>query len=153
MLKRILPALICALLALPAYPAGAVNGTDVLDLSTLTPDMLGTKIVSEIFDNAVPGMRIETKWPVTICLAQRNLQGRHIDATTLTFSAQMKGANVQGSAYLEMYLHVPGNQGGAYFTRNLQRPLSAADTVWERYEASFQLAPGQVPDQVTLNLV
>jgi hypothetical protein len=153
MLKRLLPVLICAFLALPVLPARAVTGTDVVDLSIITPDMLGTKIVSEIFDNTMPGLRIETKWPVTLCIAQKDLRGKHIDATTLTFSAMMKGRDVQGSAYLEMYLHVPGSQAGAYFARGLQRPLSTVDTGWEKYEASFQLAPGQVPDQVTLNLV
>jgi hypothetical protein len=109
---------------------------------------LGTKIQSDLAEEAVG---IETGWPTTINITATDVRDKHLDQTTLTYTAEMKSEKLAGSAYLEMWVHVP-NGSQTIPVRGLTRPLMST-MPWSKYEASLQLTKGQVPDYVTLNLV
>jgi hypothetical protein len=153
MFKRFLPLMLFALLA--AAPASFAAPGDPQDIlkgwEVISPDVLGLRISRNIDEKAVT---VETKWPTTICVTPVDLRDKHIDRTTLTFSAELKSSDLTGAAFLEMWLHVPGMEKGYIVTRGYQRPLQkTSPAVWSKFEVSFALSKNQVPDQAILNLV
>ena len=107
--------------------------------------MLGTKL-SQTAEGA---LRVETKWPVTINLAQLEVAAEN---TVLTYAAELKALELSGAAYLEMWVHLPGEKGGWYFSRGLDNQLTKAGE-WKNFSTPFMLKAGQAADKVTLNLV
>ena len=67
----------------------------------------------------------------------------------LTYRAEMKGEQVEGRAFLEMWCAIPGR--GEFFSKGLHQPLSGTSD-WARYEIPFYLKRGQMPDLIKLNL-
>jgi hypothetical protein len=73
-----------------------------------------------------------------------------VDYATLTYRARMKAEDVQGKAYLEMWVRVPGR--GEFFSRGLAQPLHGSSG-WASYEIPFFLDEhGLRPDLVKLNV-
>lgn len=155
MIRKLLPLLVLALLfCAPASFAADPNEKDILKdpmwSGLIAPERLGLKLESELKDSAV---RVETGWPVTVNLTTVDASKMHLDQTTITFSADLKGgADFTGNAVLEMWLHVPGGMGGNFHRQNIDRPLHGKSP-WSRYQTSFTLTQGQVPDKIYLNLV
>lgn len=153
MFKKVFPILLLALLVLaPATFAADVDPHEILKdpmwSGLIPPERLGLKIIPDLQEEAV---RVETGWPVTINMATVDMRNLHLDQTTLTFSADMKG-DFTGNAYLEMWLHVPGGTGGNFHRLSLERPMQGKSP-WSRFQTSFSLAKGQVADVAYLNLV
>jgi hypothetical protein len=67
-----------------------------------------------------------------------------------SYRARLRGENVAGRAYLEMWLTVEGK--GEFFSRALHSQISGTSE-WATHEASFFLEDGQVPKRVKLNVV
>lgn len=73
-----------------------------------------------------------------------------IEDALLLYRASIRTERVEGSAYLEMWVQVPGF--GEAFSRDLQTPLSGSNE-WSTEETPFFLQAGQNPENVRLNLV
>lgn len=126
----------------------AAAPADVIPLSNLSPATLGTHIAQD----GEGIVRIDTQTPITINLASADISAQHLENTTLHFSAMLKAKDLDGSAYLEMWVHFPGVKGGNYFSRGLDNLLTKSED-WKLFHTPFLLKPGQSPDKVTLNLV
>src|SRR6185295_6445049 len=112
-------AFLAAALMLTALPARAET-TDLFLWKGMTPEKLGTNIGQDGADV----IRVDTKWPTTINIAEIDLKNAHIEDTALKYTAQMKEEGLDGTAYLEMWVHFPGAKGGIYFSRGLDNQLS-----------------------------
>ena len=73
-----------------------------------------------------------------------------VETCMLTYRAQLKTKDVQGSAYLEMWCRLPGR--GEFFSKGLHNSVKGTNE-WASYEVPFYLKRGQRPDLVKLNLV
>ena len=94
------------------------------------------------------GWRIDSRDKRTVRLFDVPVSS--IEQCMVTYRAQMKTANVQGGAYLEMWCRFPGK--GEFFSRGLQTPVSGT-TDWTTEETPFFLQKGENPDNIKLNLV
>ncbi|OYW20869.1 MAG: hypothetical protein B7Z55_06620, partial [Planctomycetales bacterium 12-60-4] len=65
------------------------------------------------------------------------------------YRAKLKTENVQGRAYLEMWVRFPGQ--GEFFSKGFQHALSGTNG-WAEYEIPFFLKKGEEPDLVKLNV-
>jgi hypothetical protein len=68
----------------------------------------------------------------------------------VSFRAKLRGENVEGRAYLEMWVTVKGR--GEFFSRALHSQLSGTSD-WSTHEAPFFLEPDQEPTRAKLNVV
>jgi hypothetical protein len=142
MLKKILP------LAFLAFLLPCVAFADTLldqKLDVISPDVLGLRLKPDLANQA---LKIDTEWPTTICIKQLNLIEKRVADTTVTYSAEVKSQDLDGAAYLEMWLHFPGATK-AVVARSLLRPVKGTQS-WTKLETSFALSKGQVPDRATL---
>ena len=73
-----------------------------------------------------------------------------IENSTLIYQASLKSENLDGKAYLEMWVRLPGK--GEFFSRGLDRPLTGTMS-WMTVATPFFLQTGQKPDLIRLNLV
>ncbi len=73
-----------------------------------------------------------------------------VEDTRLIYRARLKGKDISGKAYLEMWVRLPGQ--GEYFSRGLNQPITGS-TNWASREIPFFLKKGQRPDLIRLNLV
>jgi hypothetical protein len=114
-----------------------------------SPAQLGTTIAAdpEVKREGKASIRVQTRWPTTVCLAE--IDDIETDDTTLVFRAQLKAQELEGQAYLEMWVHL---EEGAYYSRGVLAAVRDT-TDWQSAETPFQLKPGQVARKVTLNLV
>jgi hypothetical protein len=91
-------------------------------------------------------IKISTKWPTTVCLAE--VTGPDIQNAKLVYKARVK-SDLQGTAFLEMWAHVGGGQ---YFSRGMNDPVQGK-TDWKAIQPPFFFQKGQKPTRVTLNIV
>ena len=68
----------------------------------------------------------------------------------LSYRAKLRGENVQGRAYLEMWVTVKDR--GEFFSRAFHSAISGTSD-WATHEAPFFLEPDQVPTRAKLNVV
>jgi hypothetical protein len=68
----------------------------------------------------------------------------------LSYRAKLRGENVSGRAYLEMWVTV--RDKGEFFSRALHSQLSGTSD-WSTHEAPFFLEADQVPTRAKLNVV
>lgn len=141
--------------ASPPQPAASAEpvpaqepAQDIFAAGSLAPGKLGVKILPD--ENGA--VRIETKWPVTINLAEVDISARKLEKGVLWYEAEMKSSGISGMAYLEMWVHFPGEKGGYYFSRGLDNVLTQAQD-WETFRTPFFLKDAPVPDKVVLNVV
>ncbi len=105
------------------------------------------------FDEAVTSdgdgaLRLEAAQPTSFRLFE--VEGVNVEDAVLTYRARLRTENVQGQAYLEMWVRVPGI--GEAFSRGLHAPLSGTID-WTSQEIPFFLEAGQTADLVKLNVV
>jgi len=94
------------------------------------------------------GWRVERPSAGSVPLFE--VPGRRLENTVLTYRARMRGNDVAGKAYLEMWVRVPGE--GEFFSRGLAQPLQGTSG-WATYEIPFFLnEPGVAVDLVKLNV-
>lgn len=120
---------------------------DVVSLKGLSAATLGTRVTQD----GKGVVRIDTQTATTINLASADVSAQHLEDTTLMFRASMKAKGLTGMAFLEMWVHFPGEKGGIYFSRGLDHPLTKEED-WKEFETPFFLKKGQMPDMVILNL-
>jgi hypothetical protein len=105
------------------------------------------------FDPAVSSdgkgsLRIDARSPLPVPLFE--ITDVSIENATLLYQASLQSENLDGKAYLEMWLRFPGK--GEFFSRALDRPVTGSMT-WITVAAPFFLKPGEKPDLIRLNLV
>jgi hypothetical protein len=93
------------------------------------------------------GWRAEVGQTRTIRLFEISDPG--VEQCMLTYRAQLRGANVQERAYLEMWCRLPG--GGEFFSKGFHDTVTGT-TDWAGYEIPFRLRKGQRPDLLKLNI-
>ncbi|MCA9404245.1 MAG: hypothetical protein KC897_10715 [Candidatus Omnitrophica bacterium] len=145
-MRKIILGLVPALM-LTAAPAAAeqivaVNLDDAGTLATLIET--DTKIKTE-GDGSI---RITAAWPVTVPL--HDASGLNLDNVKLVYKAQVRSKDLVGKAYLEMWVRVKGQ---AYFSRGTTSFIEGTNKKWQTIVTPFILQPGQVADQVMLNII
>jgi len=73
-----------------------------------------------------------------------------IENTTLLYQASLQTQSLDGKAFLEMWVRIPGK--GEFFSRGLDRPVTGTVS-WMTAVTPFSLEAGQKPDLIRLNLV
>ncbi len=135
-------------LAFAVFVGASLAAQQLASVRFDNPSSLGLVITTEPADKPAGAkvVKISTKWPTTVCLGE--VQGPGIDDARLVYSARVKTA-LQGSAYLEMWVHVAGGQ---YFSRGLDNQAQGTAD-WRVLQTPFFLQKGQKPSKVTLNVV
>jgi len=72
-----------------------------------------------------------------------------VEPSVLTYRAELKAADVEGGAYLEMWCRLPGR--GEFFSKGLHQKVSGT-VGWSSYEVQFTLKAGERPDLIRLNV-
>lgn len=93
-------------------------------------------------------VRITTVWPTMVPL--HNAEGLNLDNSKLVYQAKVRSKDLQGSAYLEMWVRVKGQ---AYYSRGTQSFVDGTTKKWKTIVTPFILQPDQVADQVILNII
>jgi len=73
-----------------------------------------------------------------------------IDNAVLIYQASLQSEKLDGRAFLEMWVRIPGK--GEFFSRALDRSVTGTMS-WMTVAAPFFLQDGQKPDLIRLNLV
>jgi len=142
-MKRLLLILVALLLM-----GGPASAQELKRISLDDASTIGLQVQS---DSAVKAegkasIKITTKWPTTVCLAEVN--GPDIENAKLVYKAKIK-SELQGTAFLEMWAHVGGGQ---YFSKGMNDPVQGKSD-WKTIQTPFMFQKGQKPTKVTLNIV
>ena len=93
-------------------------------------------------------LRVDAKEPMTVPVFE--VTGVDIENATLIYRASLQSENLDGKAFLEMWVRIPGK--GEFFSRGLDRPVTGTMS-WMTVATPFFLEAGQKPDLIRLNLV
>ena len=93
-------------------------------------------------------LRVDAKEPITVPLFEVTDVG--VENATLIYQASLQSENLDGKAFLEMWVRIPGK--GEFFSRGLDRPITGTMS-WMTVATPFFLQAGQKPDLIRLNLV
>jgi hypothetical protein len=93
-------------------------------------------------------VRVDAQGPMTVPLFE--VTDITIENSTLIYQARLQSENLDGKAYLEMWVRLPGK--GEFFSRGLDRPIIGTMS-WMTVATPFFLQAGQKPDLIRLNLV
>ena len=129
---------------------GPVLAQELKRISLDDASGLGLKIQSDstVKAEGKASIKITTKWPTTICLAE--VPGPDIENAMLVYKAKVKSdLQGQGTAFLEMWAHVGGGQ---YFSRGMNDVVQGKSD-WKGIQTPFMFQKGQKPTKVTLNIV
>ena len=91
--------------------------------------------------------RIETREAGSVRLFEVAEPG--VERCMLTYRAELRTAEVEGGAYLEMWCRFPGR--GEFFSKGLHQKAKGT-TAWSSYEVPFYLKAGQRPDLIRLDV-
>jgi hypothetical protein len=122
-----------------SYSADNLDG--IISLSLVTIDKTD-------FTEGSASLKITTEKPQIIKLFETG--DVEVENARIIYQAQLKCANLEGKAYLEMWCHFPGK--GEFYSRALHSKISG-DTGWSSHETIFTLTEKENPDNVKLNLV
>jgi hypothetical protein len=139
----------------PAEEAGTKKVEKYGVLKTLPVDdmngVISVSMIKQDRDISYDGrgsFRITADEPTTVNLYE--VHDIDVEDARLLYQAKVRSKDLQGTAYIEMWVHLPGK--GEYFTSNVHFPARGS-TNWMSMEAPFFLKKGQNPDYVKLNLV
>ena len=93
-------------------------------------------------------LRVDAREPMTVPLFEAN--DVSVENATLIYQASLQSENLDGKAFLEMWVRIPGK--GEFFSRGLDRPITGTMS-WMTVATPFFLQAGQKPDLIRLNLV
>ncbi len=93
------------------------------------------------------GWRIEAREAGSIRLFE--LAEPAVERCVLTYRAELKAADLERGAYLEMWCRFPGR--GEFFSKGLQQKAKGT-TGWSSYEVPFSLKAAERPDLIRLNV-
>ena len=139
---------LACLALLSACLAGPARAQELRKLGLDDASALGLRIETD-GDVKVEGkasVKIATRWPTTVCLGE--VTGLQVESAALVYGARVR-SELDGSAFLEMWVHVGGGQ---YFSRGLDDPIRGKSD-WKALRTPFFLQKGQKAEKVTLNLV
>lgn len=92
-------------------------------------------------------LRVDAAEPETVPLFE--VTDVSIENAVLLYQARLQSENLDGKAFLEMWVRIPGK--GEFFSRGLDRPLTGTMS-WMTVATPFFLQAGQKPDLIRLNL-
>jgi len=93
-------------------------------------------------------LRVDANQQVTVRLFE--VTDVSIENATLLYQASLQTQGLDGKAFLEMWVRIPGK--GEFFSRGLDRPVTGTMS-WMTAVTPFFLQAGQKPDLIRLNLV
>jgi hypothetical protein len=93
-------------------------------------------------------IRVDATQPMIVPLFE--VTDVSIENAMLIYQARLQSQKLDGKAFLEMWVHIPGK--GEFFSRGLDRPITGT-TSWMAVATPFFLQAGQKPDLIRLNLV
>jgi hypothetical protein len=93
-------------------------------------------------------VRVDANGEMTVPLFE--ITDVSVDNAILVYQASLQSQNLDGRAYLEMWVRIPGK--GEFFSRALDRPVTGTMS-WMTTATPFFLQAGQKPDLIRLNLV
>ncbi len=93
-------------------------------------------------------LRVDAPGPLLVPLFE--VSDVAVEEAALVYEAKLQTENLNGQAYVEMWLRFPGQ--GEFFSRGLERPLTGTMS-WTTVSTPFFLQKGQRPDLIRLNLV
>jgi hypothetical protein len=108
----------------------------------------GVSLDPKISNDGQGSLRVDAAKPVVVRLFE--VSGLNVEQARLVYHARLRTENLQGQAYLEMWVRFPGK--GEFFSRGLENALSGT-TEWTSAETTFFLQKGERPDLARLNLV
>ena len=146
---RCLPlvALLAGACAQPASPPQSLysNGLDSLEQVIARSSV---RVDTEAHVEGDASLRIDAQGPITVQLAEVPLD--EVEQAVLQYGARLRSRDLEGQAYLEMWVRVPGK--GEFFSRALQAPLRGTHE-WTSQETPFFLEAGQRANLAKLNVV
>ena len=93
------------------------------------------------------GWRIDAREAGSVRLFE--LDEPDVERCLLTYRAELKAADLEGGAYLEMWCRFPDR--GEFFSKGVQQKAKGT-TGWSSYEVPFTLKAGERPDLIRLNV-
>ena len=72
-----------------------------------------------------------------------------VEQATIAYSAELRSADLDGGAYLEMWCRFPGR--GEFFSKGLHQKVKGT-TGWSSHQVPFSLKSGERPDLIRLNV-
>jgi len=129
--------------------SGALAADELARLALDEAGSIGTVIAADEAGAAEgrAAIRIETQGPASICLGQAT--GLDVDQATLIYQAKVKSHQLEGNAFLEMWVHFA--DGGPFFSRGLNSTVSGTSD-WTVLQTPFLLRAGQKPTRITFNV-
>ncbi len=153
-MKNFLLALVMGL-AMNACTSGKAPTTATMELKRFPLDSLegvrattGSSFDPKISADGKGSLRVDAKEPITVPLFEITDVG--VENATLIYQASLQSENLDGKAFLEMWVRIPGK--GEFFSRGLDRPITGTVS-WMTVATPFFLRAGQKPDLIRLNLV
>ena len=153
-MKNSLLALVIVL-AMSACTSGPAPKTAAVELKHFPLDGVegvrattGTSFDPKISADGKGSLRVDAKEPTTVPLFEVSDVG--VENATLIYQASLQSENLDGKAFLEMWVRIPGK--GEFFSRGLDRPITGTMS-WMTVATPFFLQSGQKPDLIRLNLV
>jgi len=108
----------------------------------------GVRFDPQISADGKGSVRIDANGPMSVPLFE--VTDVNIDNAILVYQASVQSQNLDGRAFLEMWVRIPGK--GEFFSRGLDRSLTG-NMSWMTVGTPFFLQAGQKPDLIRLNLV
>ncbi|MBZ5600301.1 MAG: hypothetical protein LAN83_18505 [Acidobacteriia bacterium] len=93
-------------------------------------------------------LRVDANGEMTVPLFE--VSDVSLDNAILIYRASLQSQNLDGRAFLEMWVRIPGK--GEFFSRALDRSITGSMS-WMTVATPFFLQSGQKPDLIRLNLV
>lgn len=122
---------------------GTQNAPDLMRSFTVSDPTLSRDVIAADGD----AWRIETEEAQVVRLYE--VAGPDVEHCRLVFRATMKAEGLQGRAFLEMWVRMPGR--GEFFSKGFNQSLKGT-VEWGTYEIPFFLKKGQRPDLIKLNV-
>ena len=108
----------------------------------------GVSIDPKISTDGKGSLLVDANQPMTVPLFE--VTDVSIENVTLLYQASLQTQSLDGKAFLEMWVRIPGK--GEFFSRGLDRPVTGTMS-WMTSVTPFFLKAGQKPDLIRLNLV
>jgi hypothetical protein len=110
--------------------------------------MAGVHFDPRVSTDGKGSVRIDANGEMTVPLFE--VTDVSVDNAILIYQASLQSQNLDGRAFLEMWVRIPGK--GEFFSRALDRPVTGTVS-WMSVATPFFLQSGQKPDLIRLNLV
>ncbi len=103
------------------------------------PAGVSVTVDSDSFVEGTASLKVEYTGAESVSVPLIKILNPGAPGSTLLYKAQLRGENLQGPAYLEMWC---GLNGGEYFSRALPQAITGT-TDWQKAQAPFMLEPDQ----------